>query len=73
MSGIIDQAAHYALGYAMARSLRTTGLTRDEQIAEVMRFAERREQWQHRDGIFGAGSKRDLEFWKRGAKRGASK
>lgn len=70
MRGAVDQAAHWTLGYLMARSLR--GLTApDDVVKRVMAFAEAREWLQHPGGAFGAGSDRDLKWWRRGALRGA--
>lgn len=69
MFGFIDQLAHYALGYSMARSLR--GLMPPADIvSEVMRWADWREELQH-PGRRGKGSRRDLKWWRKGAERGA--
>lgn len=69
---IIDQSAHLALGYAMARSMR--GLATPEKIVEgVMSWAATREALQHPDGFMGSGSARDMKYWRKGAVAGAGK
>lgn len=66
----IDQRLHWALGYQMALSLRNTILMPEERVAEVMRFAERREHWQHPHECK-EGCQLDLKWWERGARKGA--
>lgn len=66
---MLDQIAHYILGYMMARSLRGL-LPRREIIARVLMWAEEREDLQH-PGRCNSGCQRDLYWWRKGAEKGA--
>lgn len=66
---MFDQFAHYALGYAMARSLRGR-MSPEAIVITVMDWAMWREDLQH-PGKCGEGCKRDLRWWRSGAERGA--
>ena len=72
----LDQAAHWVLGYAMARSWRKTvregKVSRAQAIEKVMSFAEARERAQNPEAdSLGEGSLRDLRWWRKGAEAGA--
>lgn len=64
----LDQAAHFALGYAMARSLRGL-MSKTNIVKSVMTWAEHRESLQHDDCE--SGCQTDLSWWRRGAEKGA--
>lgn len=69
-SEAVDQGAHYALGYGLARDMARWG-TSEEVVAIVMAFAEAREDLQH-PGQCNAGCQLDLDNWRRGAEAGAA-
>lgn len=70
MMEILDQAAHWFVGWVMGMATRSVPATREEKIEAVMEFPKWRESKQHPDGKQGSGSRRDMLYWRRGAEAG---